>query len=139
MITIKEFRLPQAGAREKMTVEELFDARDQFYRWYLMHEESMTFDDADRMMDKLSRFEDYIETRIPKKERKLSAIDQDFCDHAETFFGKRAMEAITDEQIEEARVFTCRMISDTVTAGMTVPEYVDQWEMFNNYLFEHFF
>lgn len=64
MIRVREFRLPTEEGRTKMTVEELIDTRDQFYRWVCMNEESMTFDDYDRMMAKLSDFEDYIDARI---------------------------------------------------------------------------
>ena len=68
----------------------------------------------------------------------MTSIDRVFYKHAEEFFGKRAMETITDDQVEEARVFTCRLIHDKVEAG-ECPIKTDQWELFNNYLFEHFF
>ena len=64
MIRVREFRLPTEEGRKKMTVEALIDTRDQFYRWVCMNEESMTFADYDRMMEKLSDFEDYIDERI---------------------------------------------------------------------------
>ena len=62
-ITIKEFRLPTKEGRKTMTLEELIKTRDLYYEWYLMHEESMTFADAEKCMDHLRKFEDYIEER----------------------------------------------------------------------------
>ena len=62
-ITIKEFRLPSKEGREKMTIEELIKTRDLYFQWYMMHEESMTFEDADKCWAHLSEFEDYIDER----------------------------------------------------------------------------
>lgn len=64
MVSIREFRLPSFEGRQKMTVEELIDTRDQYYSWICMNEERMTFEGYDRLMDKLAAFEDYIEKRI---------------------------------------------------------------------------
>lgn len=63
MIRVREFRLPTEEGRKTMSVEELIDTAKQFYQWFLMNEEGMTFDDADRMLRKLEKFEDYIDER----------------------------------------------------------------------------
>lgn len=68
----------------------------------------------------------------------MTSIDKVFYKHAEEFFGRTAMQHITDDQVEEARVFTCRLIHDKVEAE-GIPINVNQWEIFNNYLFENFF
>ena len=69
MIRVKEFRLPKEEGRKTMTIEELIDTRDQFFRWVCMNEEGMTFEDYDKMMAKLSKFEDYIEKRMKEEGR----------------------------------------------------------------------
>ena len=64
MISIREFRLPNKERRKQMTVQELIQTRDCFFTWISMHEESMTFADYDKQMDRMRDLEDYIETRL---------------------------------------------------------------------------
>ena len=60
----REFRLPQKEAREKMTQEELEHTLELYFHWYLMHEEGMTFSQADKYVVKGIKFQEYIEKRF---------------------------------------------------------------------------
>lgn len=67
----------------------------------------------------------------------ISAIDKVFKGYGEEFFGVKAMEQITDEQIEEARVWTCNEIH-RLTALYGLQEQGTIKELFCNYVFGQF-
>lgn len=67
----------------------------------------------------------------------MTSIDKVFYKHAEEFFGKTAMERITDEQVEEARVWACRETSRMTAKYGLLPKGTTQ-ELFNNYLFSYY-
>ena len=49
---------------------------------------------------------------MKKQLNKEAAIDRVFRSYGEERFGKKAMARVTSEEVEQARVFTCRVIHD---------------------------
>lgn len=65
-------------------------------------------------------------------------IDKLFRGYGEEFFGKEAMDQITDEQVEEARCEACKMLNE-LTAEFGKQEEGVVKELFYNYVFANFF
>lgn len=64
-------------------------------------------------------------------------IDRVFRGYGEEFFGKAAMDLITDDQVEEARCFACQGLSDLTKKYGKQENWVVK-ELFCNYVFWNF-
>lgn len=67
----------------------------------------------------------------------MTFVDRTFKDYGVAFFGEKAMERITDAQIEEARCFAMEELG-RLTAKYGPQEKGTAAELFCNYLFENY-
>lgn len=63
MLTIKEFNPGTKKVWDEWDDEKLKSCLQQYYEWYLMYEEDMTFKEAERISRKYNNFYDYCESR----------------------------------------------------------------------------
>lgn len=67
----------------------------------------------------------------------MSYIDRTFRGYGEEFFGEKAMNGITDEQVEEARCFAMRELAELTAKSGRQAEGTAK-ELFLNYIFGEF-
>lgn len=67
----------------------------------------------------------------------MTLVDKIFREYGEEFFGKDAMQNITDSQVEEARVFAFKAL-DYLTGMYGKQEAGTARKLFCNYLFDRY-